>query len=264
MSVTGNACAEGVVTVDHRDSDKFVRVPVGTHFRVWWFWLPFILSGMSLFVAAVLLPVAAPLGAAAGCLTLGLGAWTLVSYGVIVRGRRWVEFDDPNVRVIGRLGTFEFDLDRVTDLAVFRILHHAGGRFVAYSREVRLWIETPQGPSRLRWVNRIAPQGSDPLDELIGRLQRHLVRRAVDRLVRGERIGGEHWELDRETLRVTIAKRETSLAIAAMTALETIGQEVRIWREGVPRAVIRLPLSGRNTWMIEHLVSAVPGRSPAA
>ncbi len=241
--------------VEFSENSNLVRVPVGTHYRVWWFWLPLILGGFGLLVAAVLLPVARPLGIAAGLLAAGLGTWAVVSAVVIRRGRRWLEDDVAAIRIIGREGTLEFTDEEVTDLALFHVPHHAGGRLVAVSRELRLWIEMPHGEQQLRLVNRMAPHSRDPLEELIGRLCEQLTQRAVDRLARRKSVDGDGWRLEGSTLCVTNGQEEASLATDTVAAVETIGQEIRVWREGTPRAVIRLPLSGRNTWMLERLLS---------
>ncbi len=246
------------------EDGNLTRVPVGTHYRVWWFWLPLILGGFGLLVAAALLPVSRPLGVAAGLVSVGLGAWAVVSAVVIRRGRRWLEDDGTIIRVIDREGTVEFTDEQVTDLALFRVSHHAGGRLVAVSRELRLWIEIPHGQRQLRLVNRMAPHSRDPLEELISRLCERLAEKAVDRLARGKGIEGDGWRLEGSTLRVTAGKQEALLATDSVAAVETIGQQVRVWREGIPRAVVHLPLAGRNTWMLERLLSVAPDSTAPA
>ncbi|MBX3437521.1 MAG: hypothetical protein KF861_08530 [Planctomycetaceae bacterium] len=248
--------------MDQTGSNSAPRLSVGAHYHVWWFWLPFLLGGISLLVAGVVFPLVPQAGIAFGVATLGCGLWAFAAAAAIRRGRRWLEVDDSRMRIVDREGEFEFGDDQVTDLALFRTLHHAGGRLVAVTREVRLWVETSDGARVLRLVNRMAPSSGDPLDHWIEAQRDRLTRRAVERLTHGEPIEGEHWTLDQQSLCVMQGAQQLTLPIESVSAVEIIGQEVRVWRDGVPRAVVRMPLSGRNTWIVERLLSNVADCKP--
>ncbi len=237
-------------------STPIPRMPVGTHFRVWWFWLPLILGGSGLLTALVLMPVSKVLAVMLGLSGLGCLGSAMVATVVIARGRRWLECEDHLIRVIDQQGTVEFVVEDVTDLTIFRRLHHAGGRLIAETRELRLRIELSTGPRRLCLINRMPPMSADPLEGLIDNLCESLLRRAVTKLRAGNAVEGDGWRLDQLILHVSSPRRESSLPVAAITAVEIIGQEVRLWIAGDPRAVVKLPLATRNTWMVPRLLAS--------
>ena len=232
---------------------------MGTHYRVWWFWLPVILGSLAMLSFLAFLPVARFLSMMIGCGAIACFVWATVSGIVIVRGRRWCEFDGEQVRVIGRLGTVEFSPGDVVDLTIHRGQHHAAGRLVAELNDYRIGVKTSDGRRTVRLTTRVPPGGTDPLEEVVDRLSDELAARANDLLSRGEPIAGEMWRLDGENLFVNVAKTESLLPLASITAVETIGQEVRIWTEGNPRAVVRLPMNTRNGWLLPRLLS-MPSR----
>ncbi len=237
------------------------RIPVGTHYRVWWFWLPLILGGIGLLTAMILLPVAKVLAALVGLCAIGCFIWSAISSMVIVRGRRWLEFDGDRLRLSDRTGSIEFTDKDVLDLTIIRTQHHSGGRLVAESRDLRVGLETLSGSRTVRMTNRMPPFGADPLDELIERLCEHLTNRAITTLARRETVEGENWRLNSDCLTVQVTRQAATLPVASISAVETIGQEVRIWTEGNPRAVVRLPLATRNTWLLPRLLVQQPVES---
>lgn len=240
--------------MDESLDNPLLRIPVGTHYRVWWFWVPVILGGLGLLSFLVLLPVSRMLASLAGAASIACFAWATISGVVIVRGRRWLQYDGHRIRVIDLTGTIDFVPEDVTDLTIIHTQHHAAGQLVAKSRDLHVEIETPLGRQTVHLTNRMHPGGVDPLDELIERLCDRLTEQAKERLTRQEQVTGEDWYLDKEQLTVSAVRRETVVPLASISAVETIGQEFRIWTAGNPRAVVRLPLDTRNAWLLPRLL----------
>ncbi|MEZ6053760.1 MAG: hypothetical protein R3C02_20605 [Planctomycetaceae bacterium] len=234
------------------------RIPVGTHYRVWWFWLPLILGVIGMLTALALLPVARGFSAVIGLAAIVCFIWSAVSSVVIVRGRRWLEVDRHRIRVSDRTGVTEFAEHDVTDLTIIRAQQHAGGRLVAESRDLILGIDADSGQRTVKLTNRLPVFSADPLDELIERLCEQLRSRAVNQLAMHQTVEGESWRLNRENLTVQLSRQEVTLPVPSISAVETIGQEVRIWTEGNPRAVVRLSLATRNTWLLPRLLVRDP------
>jgi hypothetical protein len=232
-----------------------VRIPVGTHYRVWWFWLPIIVGGLAFLAAAVTLPIVPPVGVLAGsvCVLCAISA-TLAGF-YIERGRRWVEVSDDNFRLSDRNVQTLIRDEQVTDLALHRQPHHGAGKLLAETRHLICWIDTEAGTRKITLNSRLAPGAPDPLQPLIDRLRRRLGERALHKLAAREAIDGDGWALDATQLHIADKRQRTSIPLEDLCAVETIGQEVRVWEHANPYTIARLPLSARNTWLLERLLA---------
>lgn len=232
-----------------------LRIPVGTHYRVWWFWLPILFGCLALLAAAVLLPIfrAAGIASVGGAMTCLLVAG--FSGLLIERGRRWVELSETGFRLSDRNVQVVIHDDQVTDLALHRQPHHGAGKLLAETRHLMLWIETEAGPQRLKLTSRMAPGAADALQPLINRLCRRLADIATRELAARETVAGDGWALDATQLFIATKRERTTLPLEDLTAVETIGDEIRLWQRDNPHTVARLPLSGRNGWLLYRLLS---------
>lgn len=232
-----------------------LRIPVGTHYRVWWFWLPIIFGGLALLAAAVMLPIFPTVGALTGTLALVCLAMAAIAGVVIERGRRWIELSDDRFRLSNRHTQVVIADEQVTDLAIRRQPHHGAGKLLAETRHLILWVDTPTGPEQLKLASRMAPDDTDPLQPLIDRLRHRIGEQAARDLAGGDTVDGEGWALDNSQLHVSTRRQRTSVALEEIAAVETIGSEVRIWRHADPYTLARLPVSGRNGWLLEKLLT---------
>jgi hypothetical protein len=230
------------------------RIPVGTHYRVWWFWLPIIVGGLAFLAAAVTLPIFPPLGVLAitVCVLCAIAATLAGVY--IERGRRWVELSEESFRLSDRSVQTLIRDDQVTDLALHRQPHHGAGKLLAETRHLICWIDTEAGSQRITLTSRMAPGAPDPLQPLIDRLRRRLGEQALQKLAARETIDGDGWALDATQLHISDKRQKTSIPLEDLCAVETIGQELRLWEHGNPYTIARLPLSTRNTWLLERLL----------
>lgn len=231
------------------------RIPVGTHYRVWWFWLPVIIGVLALLAAAIALPIFPAVGFVAGGLFAICCVLAVIAGYVIERGRRWVELSDDGFRVSDRTVQMWVADQQVTDLAIERKPHHGSGKLLAETRQMVCWIDTEAGTRQLALTSRLAPGAADPLQVLIDRLRRQIGDRATDHLAARESIDGDGWSLDATQLHLSNRRGRTSIPLDEISAIETIGQEVRIWQHDNPYAVARLPVAGRNCWLVERLLS---------
>jgi hypothetical protein len=230
------------------------RISVGTHYRVWWFWLPIIVGGLAGLLGVVLLPIAPVSGGivcigALLCLVMAAGAGAYIA-----RGRRWVELSEDSIRLSARNVEVVIADEQVTDLAINRQPHHGAGKLLAETRQLLLWIESESGPQRIRLSSRLAPGGLDPLQPLINRLCHRLGEEAARKLAARESIDGDGWSLDATRLHMETRRQSTTLPVTEISAVEVIGSEVRIWQSLNPYSVARVPISGRNGWLLDKLL----------
>lgn len=230
------------------------RISVGTHYRVWWFWLPIIFGGLSLFLSAALMPLFPRAGMTLGSAAVVCFLLAVVAGIVIERGRRWVEITDNGFRYFDRSVPTVIADEQVTDLALHRRPHHGAGKLLAETRCLVVWITTDDGPQRLNLISRMAPGSADPVQPLINRLCRRLGEQAVDRLAASETVDGDGWVLDAKQLHVSLGRQQANLLLHDLSAVERIGQEVRLWEHDNPYTVARLPITGRNGWLLERLL----------
>lgn len=231
------------------------RIPVGTHYRVWWFWLPIIVGGLSFLAAAVILPIVPPLGVLAITLCVLCAIAATLAGVCIERGRRWVELSEESFRLSDRSVQTLIHDEQVTDLALHRQPHHGAGKLLAETRHLICWIDTEAGPQRITLNSRMAPGASDPLQPLIDRLRRRIGEQALQKLAARETIDGDGWALDATQLHIADKRQKASIPLQDLCAVETIGHEVRLWEHGNPYTIARLPLSTRNTWLLERLLT---------
>lgn len=231
------------------------RIPVGTHYRVWWFWLPLLFGCLALLSAAILLPIMKP---AIGMVAVGISAacllMALVAGIVIERGRRWVELGEDSFRLSDHNVSAEIHDAQVQDLATSRQLHHGAGKLLAETRNLIVWINTESGVQLIKLKSRIAPGAVDPLEPLIVRLCQRLESDARRQLASRESIDGDGWALDATQLHVDSRRQQRSIPLEDISAVETIGREIRIWQRDNPYAVATIPNSGRNGWLLERLL----------
>ena len=231
------------------------RIPVGTHYRVWWFWLPILFGGLLLLGATILLPIFPAIGFVGlgiGCTCLLLAA--LAGF-LIEKGRRWAQLSDDSFRLSDRHVAAVIHDEQVTDLALHREPHHGAGRLLSETRRLTLWLKTEAGPQRVKLSSRMAPDSPDPLQPLIDRLCHRLLDHSQRELSARESIDGEGWSLDHTQLHVRTRQGRLSLPLKDLTAIETIGDELRLWQHDDPHTVAKVALSGRNAWMLEPLLA---------
>ena len=230
------------------------RISVGTHYRVWWFWLPVVFGCLALVSAGILLPIFPRVGLAAAAAALICLIVAGTAAFMIERGRRWIELSDDGFRVSDHSVQAIIHDDQITDLAIYRQHHHGAGKLLAESRHLITWLQTEAGRQRLKFSSRLAPGSDDPLQPLIDRLCERLLESAKRRRARRETIDGDGWSLAPTQLQVTTKRQRTTLPLDEISAVETIGQEIRIWQRDNPYTVARLPLFGRNGWLLDRMI----------
>ena len=236
--------------VDSGDS-----IPVGTHYRVWWFWLPLLFGCLTLLGAAVLLPIFPTIGFAGFVVCSACLLSAAVAAFFIEKGKRWVQLSDDSFRLSDRHVQAVIHDDQVTDLALYREPHHGAGKLLSETRRLSLWINTEAGPQRVKLSSRMAPQSADPLQPLIDRLCRRLLDQSQRELAAREPVDGDGWSLDHTQLRIHTRQGRMTLPLEDLTAVEAIGNELRLWQLDDPHAVAQLATSGRNGWMLEPLLA---------
>jgi hypothetical protein len=116
--------------------------------------------------------------------------------------------------------------------------------------------------------NKIKAGRADPLAELTDRLLERLRKRMQDDLARGGTTSGDGWHLSRTALTLGRPPSDQQLPLSEISAVETFDGQMCVWQRGIDMAIAKLPLSGRNVYLLPGLVQPLlqraAGQSEAA
>jgi hypothetical protein len=122
------------------------------------------------------------------------------------------------------------------------------------TRTFRVWTERDLAPIIMR--GSIAAGRIDPVAGLIDRLHDSLLTRMEEDLARGLAVGGDGWQLTRVGLTVGRPPRDIPIPIGEIAAVDLFDGQMCIWRRGQDEAAARLPLSGRNVYLLPALLGS--------
>lgn len=128
----------------------------------------------------------------------------------------------------------------------------SNGELSSTTRTFTVWAADRPEPVIMQ--NTLKVGVSDPLVEFINRLIGQLQTRFDADIDRGGSAVGEGWTLTRMGLSLGKQPYEEQIPLPEITAVEIFDGKMCIWRRGKDEAVAKLPLSGRNVFLLPHLV----------
>src|SRR5262245_10720022 len=126
------------------------------------------------------------------------------------------------------------------------------GEFSSTTRTFRIWTDDRSEPIVME--NTIAKNWPDPLADLVARLLDGLTQRLDDSLERGGTVAGDGWRLNKGSLTLGRPPSEATLALSEISAVEPFDDQMCVWRRGQDEACAKLPLSGRNVYLLPALL----------
>ena len=211
--------------------------------------------------------VAGGVAAAAGLLIGLVGAkwgWFLAAGGAALwlcleclawqkrRVQTWLTLHPDGIEVEGPGGHRAIHDSQVSAVSLQTIKNFANGDYSSTTRKFSIWAE--DWPEPILMENRIKLGLVDPLAGLIERLLVRLERKMAGDLAHGGTASGDNWHLSRSALTVGKAPLEEQLPLSEVVAIEEREGQMCVWRRGADLAAAKLPLSGRNVYLLPALV----------
>jgi hypothetical protein len=210
-------------------------------------------------IAALTLVVGVVIGLAgffAGWIVAGIGGVLWLALEAVAwkarRERTWLRQLADGFEVEDRTGRRTISDAQVTAAALESKRNLNNGEFSSTTRIFRVWTDERSEPIVME--NTIAKDWPDPLADLVARLLDGLTQRLEDALERGGTVAGDGWRLTRGSLALGHPPSETTLALSEITAVETFDDKMCVWRRGLDEACAKLPLSGRNAYLLPALL----------
>ncbi len=168
------------------------------------------------------------------------------------RTRTWLTFGQDSLEIEDRTGRRTVLDTQVVAAALESKRNLNNGEFSSTTRTFRIWTDDRTEPIVMQ--NTIPKDRPDPLAELIARLLDGLTQRFEDLLARGGTVAGDGWVLTRGGLALSRVPSETLLPLAEITAVDPFDDKMCVWRRGQDEACAKLPLSGRNAYLLPALL----------
>lgn len=174
------------------------------------------------------------------------------------RSRTWLTLHPDGIEVEGPTGHRAVHDSQVSAVALQVKKNLTNGELSSITRKFTIWAE--DRPEPIGMENRLKVGKVDPLSDLIQRLLDRLQTRMEQDLARGGTASGDDWHLSRSALTIGRSPREQQMPLGEVAAVESHDGQMCVWRRGVDEAVAKLPLSGRNVYLLPSLIK--PYQSP--
>ena len=210
------------------------------------------LFALAAIVGVVLALTAGPWG---WLIAAGGGAIWLVLEWVAWQARRvrtWLTLHEDGIEIEYRGGYRAFHDSQVTAVALETKKNLNNGELSSVTRKFRIWADDSSEPVQME--NKIKVGHSDPLAVLIERLLERLRGRMEHDLAQGGTASGDGWHLSRTALTLGRPPNDQQIPLSEVTAVETFDGKMCIWQRGRDLATTKLPLSGRNVYLLPALV----------
>ena len=174
----------------------------------------------------------------------------------------WLTLHPDGIEIEDRAGQRAIHDSQVVAAALETKKNLANGELSSITRKFTIWGE--DWPEPILMENRIKIGKGDPLAELIERLLNRLQTRMEQDLARGGTASGDGWHLSRSALTIGRAPNEEQMPLSEVAAIESRDGQMCVWRRGVDTAVAKLPLSGRNVYLLPAPGESVSSRGDRA
>jgi len=167
------------------------------------------------------------------------------------RVRTWLILHPDGIEIEGPDGHRAIHDSQVTAAALETKKNLSNGELASITRKFTIWAEDQPAPVLME--NKIKVNTPDPLAELIHRLLDRLSRKFAEDLSKGGTVGGDGWQLSSQALAVGRAPHEQQIPVSELTAIDMYEGQMCVWRQGSDTAIARLPLGGRNVYLLPAL-----------
>lgn len=184
----------------------------------------------------------------------GAALWLIFEY-VAWQARRvrtWLSIHPDGIEIEDPHAHRAIHDSQISAVALERKKNLLNGELSSVTRRFTLWIEDDPEPVRMK--NNIKIGAFDPLAGLIERVLARLEQRMEQDLARGGTATGDDWHLSRSALTIGRSPNDQQLPLSEIAAIEAFDNQMCVWQRGVDLAVAKLPLSGRNVFLLPALV----------
>jgi hypothetical protein len=230
-------------------------ISVGAPFRTWWF----VLAGAGALLLAVAGALVVPHHFEIGvCLFIAAGAGAFATAVVAIvfkRQRCLVTVLGDGFVVWDRHGERTYDDAQIICASLYSRSNYVNGEFQSISRTFDVWMDSDDGPQRIRMLNRFHPGEGDPLKLLIARLLNLLYERARATLTSAQPFEGEQWTLYPSELVVHQRRNTCALRLDDLAAVAVFDQDLCVWAHDCETPAVRIPIKGANAHVLLRLLS---------
>ena len=121
------------------------------------------------------------------------------------------------------------------------------------TRTFRLWTERDLEPVTMHGT--IKTGKPDPIAGLIDRLHDAVLARMEGDLARGLAAQGDGWQMTSMVLSIGRPPRDQQFPLGEITAIDQYDGRMCLWRRGLDEAAAKLPLGGRNVYLLPALLA---------
>jgi hypothetical protein len=168
------------------------------------------------------------------------------------RKQTWLTLHPDGIEIEDRSGRRAIHDSQVAAAALEIKKNLANGELSSITRKFTIWTEN--WPEPILMENRLKIGKGDPLAGLIDRLLERLQTNMEQTIARGGTASGDGWHLSRSALTIGRSPNEEQMPLSEVAAIESRDGQMCVWRRGVDLPVAKLPLSGRNVYLLPALV----------
>jgi len=230
------------------------RISIGSTFADAWYIVCWVVGGLFLLIALVVLGAAKELLPAAILAGVG-GIFFLLA---VLRGigiasrRRWLTATRDGFVLEDKRGEFEFDDEVITDLGTWAKVRFANGAPKAVTRTGALFVQAEEFASRLEFRYEFGLNEDDPLGKFVERNLERLTEASAKALAAGQEVSGDDWVLDRDGLTYADKGEDRAVSLAKLAAVDIVDGKVCVWRTW------RADAGGEGAGPVAQRASAVP------
>jgi hypothetical protein len=152
--------------------------------------------------------------------------------------------------------------DEVISMALQVKRNYANGLLRSLTREFVIWLTAEERPERLVMTNTFKAGAADPIAGLIQRLGDRLHEQARADRDAGRSVLGERWSIEAGELSVRGDKAISACRVEDVVAVDSVDDQVCIWRRGQDAPFARVPGSSANAYLLGRLLGEELARRP--
>ncbi|MEI6232823.1 MAG: hypothetical protein WCT04_07215 [Planctomycetota bacterium] len=176
--------------------------------------------------------------------------------------RLWIEVRDDGFLIQDRSGEREFRDSQVTAMAYTTKNLFESGVPRGSSRLCKLWIGDKKTP--IIFENQFTLTQVDPLGAFIQRVADLLGTGFIQALDHNLVLEGDGFKLSNRELTCSKGRREESISIADIKAIEDRDGKMRVWRQNEELHCAEFPVDGRNVWILRNVLNAMIAKNAAS
>jgi hypothetical protein len=162
--------------------------------------------------------------------------------------RRWIEDTGDGFVVVDNLGERRIRDEQVDSITRHTTNNYSEGLLKSVTRDATLWAEGSDAPITMK--NTINVGSTDPLGDLLDRVQEKLRLRAEEALERGGVVSGGFWSMVADQLAVHVGGVPRDVGVDELSAVDVFGDHICVWQRGQEEAFTKIPIGSRNAHLL--------------